>query len=308
LQPDGTLEAQIVDTEGVVSVQEGLIGPTRVKRKDGSLFNTVAIALDEHDPYFRLTPRAGAPAFSRADGVWIGTNTQRVLDVDVGDMITLVAFNQEQEVEVLGVVSYVIGSPVFIPRSLLEQWVPGGVFPTNTAFVRVEEGAEDAVRNRLSTLPGLVAIERSDEFKRDMDFYLTFFRFGTLIFGVFGYILTLAVLFNTVNGSLREQHVELSIQRALGAIPREIGMTATLELLVMVVIGLLIGIPIGLKVGFFSIHMYETDFFGTLTHFNAIWYLVGVASLTIIAFIAEVPGLRAVQRVDLGEVSKSQSL
>ncbi len=307
VQMNDTLEGRIEQIPGVTAVQAVLFGPVAVVRPaGGEPFQTFAVSMDETDPFLKPVLMDGTEFFARPDGVWIGHNARRVLGVDVGDTLTLTAFNQSREVKVLGVVSYAMGSPIFVPRSLLMEWA-GGVFPTNSVFVRVAEGQDQAVRDALVDLPGMVAVELTDDFQGDTDRYLTYFRAGTVIFGTFGYILTLAVLFNTVNGSLRERRDELAVMRALGSTRREIALTVTLELLLMVVLGLLIGIPIGREIGFWLNSTYETEFFGSYPSLSPIWYGVGVVSMLVIVLVAEIPGLRAVQKVDLGQVSKSQS-
>jgi putative ABC transport system permease protein len=305
--PAETLAAQVSAIDGVESAQAALVGPVSVARADGHALDGIAIVVDETEPFFQLNTLEGEPAFSHADAVWIGNNLQRVLGVGVGDTITLRALGQEMEVRVAGVVSYTIGSPVFVPRSLFVAGMPGGIVPANTAFIRAEAGRDADVRDAAVALPGVIAAEDFGEFEADLNHYLEYFRVGTLIFGGFGYILTLALLFNTVNASLRERRDELSVLRALGSTPREIALTVTVELLVMVALGALIGVPLGREVGFCLYSSYQTEFYGTVTLMQPVYYLVGLASLLIVIFLAEIPGLRAVQRVDLGQVSKSQS-
>lgn len=306
-QPGETLETEVTALDGVASAQAVLMGPTTVIRADGQEFDTIAVVMDETNPYFEMEMLDGAPVFSSADGVWIGNNAQRVFGINTGDTITLRALGQEGTFEVLGVTSYIVGSPIFVPKSLFTEWVPGGIFPANRVLVRAEPGRVDDARDALIALPGVVAAENNADFEADMNKYLEFFRVGTIIFGGFGYILTLALLFNTVNASLRERRDELSVLRALGSTPLEIALTVTLELLVMVVIGAIIGVPLGREVGYVLFDSYQMETYGTLPLLTLPYYVLGLASMLIVIFIAEIPGLRAVQRVDLGQVSKSQS-
>jgi ABC-type antimicrobial peptide transport system permease subunit len=238
--------------------------------------------------------------------VWIGNNIARVLALEPGDTIELSAFGQVHRAEVLGVVSHVAGSPVFVPRALMEGWVPGGAFPVNIVLIRTDDTA--AVRDRISTMEGVVAVEVFANFKRDLDNYLMFFRVGTYIYLGFSLLLTLGVLFNTVNASLREQREEMSILRALGTRGGEIALMVMVELLLVVSAGMLIGIPLGRETGFYLFAQYNTDTYGGLPQMTWLSYLAGGGALVLIVVVATLPGLRAVQRVDLGQVSKSQSI
>jgi putative ABC transport system permease protein len=303
--PIETLETEIAKIEGVKAVQGALVGPATLIKTNGEKLDTIAISAAKQTSFFDLKTLEGSRAFSNVDGVWIGHNARRVLDVKTGDTLTLRVLGQDHPVKVLGVVSYALGSPVFVPQELAEQW--SGFSVANMALIRVKDGQAEAVRDALVDLPGMRGVEMLPEFETDVNRYMAFFRVGTLIFGGFGYILTLAVLFNTVNGSLRERRDELAILRALGSRRREIAVMVTLEMLLMVFFGLLIGIPIGREMGFYLNHTYDTDFFGQVNAVKPISYLIGLISMVLIVLVAEIPGLRAVQRVDLGTVSKSQS-
>lgn len=304
LQPADALQEQVSQIEGVEDVQAALIGAVVLTTVDGKTVDTIAVALDETDPFLNLKTLEGADAFSRSDGVWIGHNLERIMGIQVGDTITLSALGQEKQVKVLGIVAQVMGGPVYIPRSLMLEWSP--VFMANAALIRSDRA--DAVRDAAVSLPGMIAVEVMADHKKDLNDYLLFFRTGTIIFGFFGYVLTLAVLYNTVSASLRERQDELAVLRALGTSGREIFLTVTLELLVMAAIGILVGIPIGREVSFYLSGNYNTDIYGSVPAVTLPSYLIGLVSLLAIILLGEIPGLRAVHKIDLGWISKSQSI
>ncbi|MBZ0304432.1 MAG: FtsX-like permease family protein, partial [Anaerolineae bacterium] len=289
---------------GVQEVQAALIGEVIVENPKGEIFDTIAISIDQTNPFLTLKPLDGTDAFSSSDGVWIGHNVERVMDIHTGDTITLKALGQEKQVNVLGVVAQVMGAPVYVPRQLMLEWTP--VFVANAALVRTEN--VNAVRDRAVSLPGMLAVESMADHEKDLNDYLLFFRTGTLIFGFFGYVLTLAVLYNTVSASLRERRDELAILRALGTSGREIFLTVTLELLVMAAVGIVIGIPLGREVAFYLTHNYDTDIYGSVAAVTIPSYVIGLVSLLLIILLGELPGLRALYQIDLGRVSKSQSI
>lgn len=305
-QSGEAVEAQMRGVEGVEAAQAALIGAVVIVNPAGDALDTIAVAVDETDPYFDLVTTNGADAFSSTDGVWIGHNIERVLGVGVGDTITVIAQGIEQQAVIRGIVSQVIGSPVFVPRSLMMEWT-GGMFPVNSVLVRVKKDQDAAVREAVIGLPGVHAVTVLDEFDDDLNHFLQFYRINTLMFGGFGLILALALLYNTVNASLRERRDELAVLRALGTSGWEIGLSVTLEFLVMVVIGALIGVPLGRYAGYFLATAYDTDYFGYITYLAPLSYVVGLAGMLLVVLLAEIPGLRAVHKTDLGQVSKSQS-
>jgi putative ABC transport system permease protein len=233
---------------------------------------------------------------------------QRVLGVNVGDTITIKALGEEKHTTVLGVVWYTLGSPVFVPRTLMEDWLPGGQLLVNTALVRVEPGQIDRVRDELANISGMIAVEDYQAFVADLHSYVQYWISMSGVFGAFGLLLTLVVILNTVSATLHEQQGELAVLRSLGVSRREIATVVILELLIMTTIGLVIGVPLGRQIGALLVHYYDNDFFGMLDQLQFSSAIAGIGGLLIMVVLAAMPGLRSVQKMDLGQVSKSQSI
>jgi putative ABC transport system permease protein len=308
IRPIDDLEAEVKRIRGVKEAQGALAGVVSIPRPGQDDFSTLAVALDETHPLVKLETLAGVPAYSSSEGVWLGQNLKRVLSVNVGDVITVKALGEEKQARILGIVSYPLGSPMFIPRTLMEDWIPGGQMVANTALVRAEPGQVEAVRDKLADVPGMMAVENYHDFVADLRNYVQYWISMSMIFGLFGFVLTLAVILNTVSANLHEQRNELAILRSLGISRREIILVVLLELLIMAVIGIAIGVPLGREIGFWLAHSYDNDFYGMVTGLQPLTYVGGIGSLLAIVFLAAVPGLRSVQKMDLGQVSKSQSI
>ena len=307
LIPSEKLDEQVNHVDGVQSAQAALFGPITVRAAGGD-FNTLAFVLDERDPFIVLTTLDGAPAFSSVDGVWVGNNLARVLDIGVGGDLSLSAMGEEKRVKVLGIVSQAFGSPVFIPRSLFTQWTPGGAFPVNTALVRVVDGKLADVRDALSQLPGAVSVEDYPAFVKDINNYLAFWRVNAWVFAGCGALLTLAVILNTVNASLHEQVTDIAILRSLGVTRREILVSVLVEILLMTALGIAVGVPIGRMVGYQMVHSVDMDFYGLVVWLNPVSIILSITAIVTIAMLATTPGLRSAFKVDLGQVSKGQSV
>jgi len=302
------LERQTKAEKGVNSAQAALFGLVTAEHA-GKTFETLAFVLDEKDPYIELTTLEGAPAFSSADGVWIGHNLARVLGAKVGDTLTLTAEERTKDVMVLGIVSQAFGSPVFIPRSLFIDWMPGNVALTNTALVRVADGKLADARDALSKeISGVVAVEDYPAFVKDINNYLDFWRINSWTFAIFGALLTLAVILNTVNARLQEQQTDLAILRSLGITRREIIISVLTEILILAALGVALGIPLGREVGYQMTHSVDMDFYGLVALLQPRSIFFGSAAVLLIVVLATIPGLRSAFKVDLGQISKGQSV
>lgn len=305
-----SLERRAEKAEGVSSAQAALFGLVTAKSATKT-FDTLAFVLDEQDPYIALTTLEGAPAFSRlsgAEGVWIGHNLARVLQARVGDTLTLTADEQDKQVKVLGIVSQAFGSPVFVPRSLFGDWRPGDASLSNTALVRTEPGRMADAREDLAKIPGVVSVEDYPAFVRDVNNYLSFWRINSWAFAIFGALLTLAVILNTVNARLQEQQADLAILRSLGITRHEIITSVLTEILILAALGVAVGIPLGREVGFQMAHSVDMDFYGLVAMYQPLSYPLATIAVLLIVLLAAIPGLRSVFKVDLGQVSKGQSV
>ncbi len=301
-----SLERRAGNAQGVASAQAALLGLVTA-RSATKTFDTLAFVLDENDPYITLTTLEGAPAFSSAEGVWIGHNLARVLGAEVGDFLSLTVDDETKRATVLGIVSQTFGSPVFVPRSLFNEWVSGNSV-SNVVFARVEAGQLAAARDDLAKIPGVVAVEDYPAYVRDVNNYLSFWRINSWAFAAFGALLTLAVILNTVNARLQEQQADLAILRSLGITRREIITSVLTEILILAVLGVALGIPLGREVGFQMAHSVDMDFYGLVALYYPHSLPLASLAVLLIVLLAAIPGLRSAFKVDLGQVSKGQSM
>ncbi len=308
LQPGRSIEDEIRSTRGVQQVQAALYGPATVSSAQRSGFNTLAMAVDETQPFLNLERLGGQPAFSSTEGVWIGHNLARVLQVGVGDTIQLKALDETRQAKILGIVSQVMGSPVFVPRSLVVEWMPGRTYLANAALIRVASGQKDAVREALADIPGVISVEDYAAFVGDIRAYVEYWRQTTMMFFLFGCLLTIAVILNTVSATLHEQQSDLAILRSLGVSRNEIAAGVLLDLFIMAGLGIGLGVPLGREIGFYLTRAYDTDFYGMVPVVQPVFYWLGVGGMLLVVLLAALPGLRSVQKIDLGQVSKSQSI
>ena len=164
------------------------------------------------------------------------------------------------------------------------------------------------VREALAKIPGVVSVEDYPAFVRDVNNYLSFWRINSWAFAAFGALLTLAVILNTVNARLQEQQADLAIMRSLGITRREIIVSALTEILILAALGIVLGIPLGREVGFQMAHSVDMDFYGLVAMFYPHSLPLAIVAVLLIVLLAAIPGLRSAFKVDLGQVSKGQSM
>lgn len=307
IRPAAAYDGQILGFEGITDHQCALYGLVTARNGDRTI-DTFVSSFARADDYVHFHLLDGEPAFSRQDVVWIGHNLARVLDLRVGDEMQLDALGQSVEVSVGGIVEQSIGSPVFVPTTLMQSWTPLGLHVANAALVRVEEGQLDAVRAALGQSNNVIVVENMGHIVEDITNYYGLYVNFSYVFMAFGYMLTLVVVFNTVSINLRERHEELLIMRSMGARLREIAAVITWETLSIVLIGIVISIPMGRLASDYLLGNYELDFFGMLTVIHPSSYALGIIGIVGIVVFAEWLSLRHLQHEDLGTLSKSLSM
>lgn len=304
--PANSRQREVENLPGVSEAEMSLIGPVTVHYQEQAL-DTFAVSLDHETDFYVLETAAGETAFSRDDAVWIGHNLARVLDVGVGDTLGLEALGQTQEARVAGVVNQGIGSPVFVPATLMASWTPLGVRLANMALIRVEPESRDEARRALAALDGVIAVEDLALTTRDIHNYMSLWVNFSYIFQGFGYLLTLVVIFNTVSINLRERREELAIMRAMGSSIGEIVRIITWETMSVTIVSMILAVPLGWIALDWLIGNYNLDFFGMLNHIAPHSYLIAAGGVIAIVLLAEWINLRSIRKVDLGQLSKSLS-
>ncbi|MBN1967082.1 MAG: ABC transporter permease [Anaerolineae bacterium] len=296
----------VADLPGVAGVEVALAGPATVRLGERSL-DTFAISMSDRDDFYTFNTLAGDPAFTRDDVIWIGQNLARVLQAGPGDTLTLEALGQQQHAEVAGVVEQAFGSVAYVPADLMASWTPLGVRLANLAFVRTEPGQLEAAQAALAGLDGVVSVDVLPTYSADLWAYLSLWANFSYMFQLFGYVLTLLVVFNTISINLHERREELAIMRALGATLGEIGRTITWETLSVTVLGMVLSLPLGWIALGWMMQNYDLDFFGSVNTVAPASYLIAAGGIVAVVLAAEWLGLRTLRGVDLGALSKTLS-
>lgn len=305
--PQTFLTQQVESVEGIAGYEVALYGPVRVSGPDGDL-DTLATILPDETTAYRFTTLEGAPAFSSSDDVWVGHNLARVLDISVGDSLSLDALGNFVSADVGGIVDQSIGSVVYVPASLMRTWSPGGILVANAALIRVEEVKLGPVIAAFEAMEGVVNVEIIANSTGDISEYVAFYINFAHLFRLFGFVLTLVVVFNTVNINLRERHEEMLIARSMGARISEIAAAVTWETLAITLVGIVFSIPLGWVALDFLLSNYELDFYGMTNVLAPLSYAITIGGVVIVVLFAEWLSLRHLQHEDLGLLSKTLSI
>ncbi len=292
---------------GVTDVEMALIGTVTTAAGDRSI-DTFAVTIEAGTDYLTFTPVGGDPALSNQESVWIGHNLARVLNVNVGDTLTMTALDQTHEAPVGGIVNQGIGSLIYLPAALMRSWIPGGLPLVNAALVRVDPAQIESVRAALSALPNVMTVEAMATTTRDILSYLSLWINFSYVFAGFGFVLTLVIVFNTITVNLLERSEELMIMRSTGARMSEIAAVITWETLSVAFVGFALSVPLGWWALRVLLGFYDLDFFGMIGVIRPASYIIAAVGVFLVIAAAEVLSLRGVRRSDMGAMSKTLSM
>ena len=260
--------------------------------------------MDHETDFYQFETIDGAAALSHDEGVWVGHNLARVLDLSTGDTLTIKALGQTNEAPIAGVVNWATG--VLVPATLMQTWSPLGVQLANITLIRAE--AIDDVRRELIALDGVGSVEVVEQTNQDIVAYTSLYTNFSYLFQSFGYILTLVVLFITIRVNIHERREELAIMRSMGSSIGDIAGTITWETMTVTILSMIIGLPLSWRFLEGLMQNYDTDFTGFITYIAPQSYVVAGIGIIVIVLFSQWLGLRNLRKLDLGYLSKSLSM
>ena len=253
------------------------------------------------------------------DGLLVGAAAREVLGVEQGDAVTLAVPSLDVSIPtmVAGFVDEPLGTYAYVERDwLVDALERQGVTPeqlsspaVTSAFVQYDADASaDQVRFDLLDVPSVVAAVSTTALRDMFDQYLALFYAFVGVMLVLGGILAFALIFNMITAALAERAAELATMRASGLSVAQVNRMITIETLLLT----LLGIPLGLLAGYLTAAAFMSSFSSDLFSFDLDmnpWTLLWTSlAVLVVALMSQLPGMRAVARLDIATVVRQRSL
>jgi putative ABC transport system permease protein len=303
--------ARLAAVDGVADVERMIQFPVSLEA-GGRRYQTVLVG---HEPDTRMHGFRGVgdgPDRLPEQGFLAGIALRDQLDVAVGDTIRIVVDTGGQQPVVLterlaGLLNEPIGTFAYLPVDRLAAQ-PGLVEPTGSALVTYRPGIDaDAMRQRLTALDDVAAVEANENFLQAFESYMAFFyaMIGFMI--VFGAAMALALIYASISVNIAERAVEVATLRAEGVRQRVLSRLITAENLLVTMLGIPPGIGLGLLLTKPLLSAYINDLWRfDLALAPATPFLVA-AAICLTAVVSQWPGLRAINRLDIATVVRLRS-
>ena len=252
-------------------------------------------------------------------GLLIGRASQEVLGLDAGDSLTLriASLGVEVPTTVVGFVDEPLGTRAYADDGWLrEALVAAGAAPEQldapaltSVLVQYDTDADPAATlAALESQPGVAAAVSSTALRDLFERYFTLFYVFVGVMLVLGGVLAFALIFNMITASLAERAPELATMRASGLSVPQVNRMMTVENLLLTTLGIPLGLGLGylVAVGFMS--SFSSDLFSFDLDMNPLTLLWTSLAVLVVALVSQVPGLRAVRRLDVAAVVRQRTV
>lgn len=308
----GSAEIEAVrQTPGVSRVEPALSAAVSLSA-NGRGYQTSLLALPRSTQMHEFLLEGGGTTTLPRRGLLAGEALQGELDIGSGDSVRVRSVDGELEdsapvegflAEPLGTLAYTALDNVR-PVTTAE----GQTGTANSALVRFESGVDrDEMRQSLSALPGVSAYEDSQAIKSAVDQYLGLFYAFVGIMLIFGGAMAFALIFNSMSSSISERKVEMATLRASGAPSKMLSRMVRVENLITVLIGIVPGLIIGYAVAAVFMASFGSDQFNFELQMRSSTLVLSAVAIVIVAVISQIPGLRALRRINVAKIIRERA-
>ena len=245
-----------------------------------------------------------------ADGVLAGEALGGKLGIAAGEKIGIAApqTGVSTRAPVTDFLEEPLGTYVYAPLGPIRRLAGPQLGLGNVAMVRYEPGVDrEAMRRRLSALPGVVAYSDSRALKEAVDEYLGLFYVFIGVMLLFGAAMAFALLYNSIQANLAERSVEVATLRAAGTPFRTLSRMITAENFLVTLIGIVPGLIVGVEVSRLFLASFNSDAFSFELQIRTSTLVFSALAILAVSLISERPGLRAVKRLDIARTVRERS-
>ncbi|MBQ6810916.1 MAG: ABC transporter permease [Firmicutes bacterium] len=271
---------------------------------DGNLLATEDPAMLDGFWYFRER-ETDAPLEIGNDSVLLSEKTAELLELTVGDSITVVSDDRRGEMVVGGIMENYVNHYVFTTKDYCNETL--GFYPKSSQILlKYDEDADwQSMGSRLLALDQVTGIYYQNEAKDVVRNQLNGVNPAVVIIIIAAGALAFVVLFNLSDINLTERRRELATLRVLGFRDKEMRDYVFRENVILTFFGIALGLIFGVYFHAFVMSTVEVDMvmFGRDIHFLSYIFSV-VMTLFFAAVVNRIAG-RALVKIDMVESMKS---
>lgn len=303
--------AAIGDVPGVAAA-EAVIGLRATVEHNNEDYTTLL------EGYQTRTEMHGFDPALPLDGVLLGRAMETLLDVSVGDDVTIrfPDLGTDITTNVTGFVDEPLGTMAYMSADALHAALDAQsvdtqalASPTVTTAKAVFNANADssATVSALRDIDGVAAVVDATEI-RDLieSFQVLFYVFvGMMLF--FGGAMAFALIFNIISVNVSERSAEFASMRANGLTHRQVASLIVGETGLLITIGIIPGLIAGYAAAVAFMNTFSTDQFPIEAAVRWFVFVGASAAMFVVAGLSLLPALRAVKRIDVGQMVRERS-
>ncbi len=294
---------------GVDRVEPAAMIPVAL-RANGRRYQTALVALERRTRMHGFYLRGDGETTLPPAGLLVGSFVRSRLDLAPGQAVQVSEPSTGARVRapVAGVLDEPLGGYAYASLGAVRSLSEGRIGLGNSIFVTYRDGVDrDRMRRVLSAAPGVAAFADSKALLDYVNNYLGLFYLMIGLMALFGGAMAFALLYNVIQSNLAERAVEVATLRAAGMPFAALARMITVENVLVVAIGILPGCLIAYEVARLYMGQFSTDWFSFGVEARISTFVLSSLAILVVALLSELPGLRAVKRLDVAEVVRERS-
>jgi len=293
----------------VARVEPGINVPVSL-RANGRRYQTALVGLERDTQMHGFLLEGGGTTTLPASGLLAGHALGSKLDIDSGQSVEVTApgTGVSARAPVEAFLEEPLGTYVYAPLGPIRRLAGPRLGLGNVALVRYEPGVDrEAIRRRLSSLPGVVAFSDSNALLEMVNEYLGLYYAFIGVMLLFGAAMAFTLLYNSIQANLAEREVEVATLRAAGTRFRTLSRMITVENFLVTVIGIVPGLIVGYEVTRFFLASFASDSFTFNLQIRTSTLVLSSLAILAVSLLSERPGLRAVKKLDIAQVVRERA-
>jgi putative ABC transport system permease protein len=306
---DGAELERIRRVPGVEDVEPAAVLPVSL-RAGGRRYQTALYALKRDTRMHGFYLEDGGQTTLPAAGLLAGAFVRKRLDLDEGEAVRVSEPRSGIEVSapVEGFLEEPLGSYVYASLGAVRTLAGPRLGEGNTVLVTYRDGVDrDQMRRRLNAVPGVAAFADSKALVEYMNEYLGLYYLVIGLMIIFGGAMAFALLYNVIQSNLAERAVEVATLRAAGMPFGDLARLITLENAAVAALGLIPGCLLAYELSVLFMSQFSTDWFSFGVDARPSTFVLSCLAIMAVALLSQLPGLRAVKRLDVAEVVRERA-
>ncbi len=300
--------ARVRDVPGIAAAEPVTVQDVSVSYR-GAVYATTLTAYDDDTVMHGFIDPGGDALRLPDDGVLIDEAiTAQIPDLAPGAEVglTFPALGTSVTATVADFSYQPLGTFVHASTTWADQAIPGAQATTALATTTPDADIDD-LRRQLLALPGVIAVVETSALE---DLYAQFAGLFLVFIGAMlalGGAMAFAIIFTTMSVNIVERQRELATLRAAGVRHRLLAGLVGGENLIVAAFGIIPGLILGWIAADVMLQTYSSDQFTLDLQFRLSTILLSVGVIMLVAALSQIPGLRAIRRMDIAQVVRERS-